>query len=109
MIYQSTLTNRLLSRLPADDYLLLSNLLKPMACPIYMNFATADQPMDSVFFLETGIASVVVASPEGQSVEGALLGAKASFRPLPSSARIEVRISFRRKSKGPPITSLGSL
>ena len=73
-VVQSTLANQLLARLPAEDYQLLAPSLERIDCPLLMTYAEADEPMASVFFLESGIASMVVRSPEGQATEAGMVG-----------------------------------
>ena len=75
------MSNRLLQRLSATDFALLGGSLEPVACPQAKLLAERDVPFPYVYFLEHGIASVVVSSPEGQVTEGGLIGREGFVAP----------------------------
>ena len=78
---QSALTNRILSRLPAADFELLATSLEPVACPLAKVLTTPDTEIDHFYFLDSGIASLVPSSPEGQSAEGGIIGREGYITP----------------------------
>ena len=78
---QSAMSNRLLRRLSATDFALLDGSLEPVACPQAKLLAERGVPFPYIYFLERGIASVVVCSPEGQVTEGGLIGREGFVAP----------------------------
>jgi CRP-like cAMP-binding protein len=71
---QNTVRNRLLTLLPASDFAALATHLQPVELPQGKMLAHRDEPIESVYFLDTGIGSIIAVSPEGQGVEAGLLG-----------------------------------
>ena len=82
MANQSTLRNRLLSRLDAADYARLAGHLEPCDCPLGMVVALANEPICFAYFLETGIASIVAQSPHGQKAEAGIIGREGFVHPV---------------------------
>ena len=66
--------NRLLAALrPADLELLLPHL-KPVDLPLRHSLEAAGQAIDNVYFLESGIASVVAVDSRGRRIEAGIIG-----------------------------------
>jgi CRP-like cAMP-binding protein len=66
--------NRLLAALSPADLALLQPYLRPLELPVKMDMERPNRPIQSVFFLESGIASVVAVQPDGTRVEVGLIG-----------------------------------
>ena len=81
MPQQSALSNRILSRLSAEDFARLADQLVAQDCARGMMFCDADQPIPFVHFLESGVASVVAVSPEGERVEAGIIGREGFVHP----------------------------
>lgn len=71
---QKTLTNRLLRRIDEGEYALLAPALEFVELPRGFYIGRAGEEADYCYFLENGIGSVVVVSPEGQQAEGGVFG-----------------------------------
>lgn len=71
---QASLRNRLLQALPADDFGLLEHALQPITLSKGLVLAEPDIPFTSVVFPETGMVSVVNASPAGRRIEVGVFG-----------------------------------
>jgi CRP-like cAMP-binding protein len=69
MIVQSQVNNRLLRRFPEDAFELLAPLLEPIDLPVKRSLVRARKPIEHVCFLESGLASMVAESADGNSVE----------------------------------------
>jgi CRP-like cAMP-binding protein len=80
-IQQSTVQNRLLAMLPSEIFNVLAPELRHVPLPRNVFLAEPDEPFEQVYFLETGIGSVVTTSPEGLSTESGLFG-RDGFTPL---------------------------
>lgn len=98
---QSTLRNNLLSRLPDDDYASLSDHLKPCDLAQAEVLAEPDEALPFVTFPETGVVSIVVLGPDGQSAEAGIVGREGYVAPFVmlgtdrSPNRIEVQVPGR--------------
>ena len=66
--------NRILSALPPEETKLLQPLLEPVQLPFRLNLYEADRPVDHVYFLHRGVASMVTEMPDDLSVELATVG-----------------------------------
>lgn len=64
--------NRLLNTLKPADLALLRPLLEPVDLPLEMVLEMPNEPIDSVYFIESGIASVVAG--QGARIELGLIG-----------------------------------
>ncbi|OHV77246.1 Crp/Fnr family transcriptional regulator [Rhizobium sp. LCM 4573] len=71
---QSTIQNKLLSMLPADDYNKVAPDLTHIHLPHGTSLAKSGQQIDHIYFLTSGIGSVVVTTPEGHRTEAGLFG-----------------------------------
>jgi hypothetical protein len=65
--------NRLLAALTLADFALLQPHLRPVALPLKTQIERPNRRIETVFFLETGIASVVAVQSDEQ-VEVGLIG-----------------------------------
>jgi CRP-like cAMP-binding protein len=66
--------NRLLQALSSDDVALLAPHLKPVDMPVHRDMEKPNRPIEDVFFMETGIASIVAKQPNGTVAEIGLVG-----------------------------------
>ena len=58
----------------AGDLALLQPHLKPIAMAVFKDMEQPNRPIDTVYFMETGIASVVAVQPDDTKVEVGLIG-----------------------------------
>ena len=66
--------NRLLSRLSSEDLLLLQPNLKRVDLPLRKQLERPNKPIDQIYFLESGFASVVADGSGGRGIEVGLIG-----------------------------------
>ena len=99
---QHQLQNRLLSRLSDDDFALLAAFLTPMECLRAVCISEPGQPIPYVLFPESGIISIVVQAPEGQSAEGGLVGREGFVTPaiMMGTDRIPHRVEVQVAGHG---------
>ncbi|MDF2799056.1 MAG: Crp family transcriptional regulator protein [Devosia sp.] len=71
---QANTSNRLLSRLPAEDFALLADALEPIDLPMRMVLAEPLTPLSHLYFPDSGIGSVVARSSEGFEAEAGVFG-----------------------------------
>lgn len=71
---QSSHRNRLLRLMRAEDYALLAPHLEPCSADKGDILFRRDAPIERVWFMESGIGSIVSASAEGLQVESGLFG-----------------------------------
>ena len=69
-----TSSNRILSRLSAQDTALLAPHLRPVELPLRLPLERRNRRIDYIYFIESGIASVVVNGSGERSVEVGLIG-----------------------------------
>ncbi len=81
MIEQARLQNRLLSRASPDDFALLADRLQPCACDRGEIIVEANARLETAYFLEDGLASIVAESPEGQVAEAGIIGREGFVHP----------------------------
>lgn len=74
MIRQSNVRNRLLRLLPEADFASLAPHLDHVDLPRGFQMAPPNQPITHYYFHDTGIASIVAVSPEGERAEVGLVG-----------------------------------
>jgi len=60
----------------ASDLALLEPHLKPIAMAVFKELEKPNRPIDTVYFMETGIASVVAVQPDETKVEVGLIGSE---------------------------------
>jgi CRP-like cAMP-binding protein len=70
----STFRNELLRKMSADDLALLEPSLHPVALPLRMPLVTPGVPIEAVYFIEHGIASVVARTSSGHEAEIGFIG-----------------------------------
>ena len=73
---QSTVENRLLSALSAEDFARLAPSLERIHLPVRFLMGGHGGVMDTVYFPETAVASLLAISPDGNRVEAGLFGAE---------------------------------
>ncbi|MFP5077602.1 Crp/Fnr family transcriptional regulator [Rhizobium sp. YIM 134829] len=61
--------NTILKRLPRDAFDYLKPRLVPVALPVHYTLVEPRQPIEKIYFLESGLGSLVTRSPDGKSVE----------------------------------------
>jgi CRP-like cAMP-binding protein len=71
---QHDVRNRLLKALPAKLFAVIAPELEPVDLPLKLVVVEQDIPTTSVFFIETGLGSVVATSPDDEVVEIGHLG-----------------------------------
>jgi CRP-like cAMP-binding protein len=69
-----TPANRLLGLLPAADYRRLRRHLKPIPLAYRQSLYRARQPLGFVYFIETGVGSLVNTMANGQAAEVGTIG-----------------------------------
>jgi CRP-like cAMP-binding protein len=74
ILKQSSVHNKLVGILPAEDFSLISPDLEYIALPRTTPLAAAGKPIDYVYFLTSGIGSVVVTTPHGNQAEAGIFG-----------------------------------
>ena len=70
----SPLRNRLLAALSPGDFALLQPHLQPLALPVKRDIERPNRRIDSIYFIEAGIASVVAVQSDETQVEVGLIG-----------------------------------
>lgn len=78
---QSTVRNLLLRTMSADDFALLAPHLSPCKAPKGTVLFEQDKPSETVWFLESGVGSIITVSPEGLRAENGLFG-REGFAPV---------------------------
>ena len=73
-IQQSSVRNGLLAALAAEDWALLAPHLEAVELPFDQTVYAAGGPVDAVFFIETGMVSILVTLEDGSQVETGLAG-----------------------------------
>jgi CRP-like cAMP-binding protein len=71
---QSTVRNHLLSILPSDDFLRLAGALRPVELVLKQVLHEPDRPIEAVYFLEAGTASMIAPLGGGDALEVGLVG-----------------------------------
>jgi CRP-like cAMP-binding protein len=67
-------TNRILSRLPPEDFRLIEAALEPVDLPVRFQLERRNRVIEHVYFFESGLASVVANGSGDGSVEVGLIG-----------------------------------
>lgn len=73
-LQQSSVRNGLLAAMAAEDWAQLAPHLKAVALPFDQTMHAAGGPVDAVFFVETGMVSLIVTLEDGMQVEAGLTG-----------------------------------
>src|SRR4051794_15093611 len=66
--------NRLLLALSVQDFGLIQPQLEPVSLPVRTYLAEPNTPIQHVYFLDEGIASVVAGTPQGRRIEVGIIG-----------------------------------
>jgi CRP-like cAMP-binding protein len=66
--------NLILSQLPADEYAALAKHLVPVELPLDKRLSEPNQPIEFVYFLNTGLISTDAVTLKGEQVEVGLIG-----------------------------------
>lgn len=66
--------NRLLAALSADDHALLTPRLERISLNRHMLLEGANKPVENVYFIESGLASVIATNGRGENIEIGLIG-----------------------------------
>ena len=66
--------NRLLLALSVQDFILLEPQLERVPLPVGARLVEPNTPVEHVYFLEEGIASVVATTPQGRRIEAGIIG-----------------------------------
>src|SRR5215211_4701112 len=66
--------NGLLARLSPEDFSRLEPQLERVLLPVGMRLVEPDTPIEYVYFLEQGIASVVAITSQGRRIEAGIIG-----------------------------------
>ncbi|WP_337268881.1 Crp/Fnr family transcriptional regulator [Oryzifoliimicrobium ureilyticus] len=88
--HQSSMSNKLLAILPEADYREVAKDLEYVALPRGAVLGQTDKPIDYIYFITSGIGSVMIRTPEGNRAEAGLFGFEGY---APTSAIGEVRTS----------------
>ncbi|WP_112794878.1 Crp/Fnr family transcriptional regulator [Rhizobium sp. SYY.PMSO] len=72
--HQSVIRNKLLSLLPPADYEQIAAEFEHIVLPRGTVIGEAGQPIDYVYFLSSGIGSIVASTPEGRRAEAGVFG-----------------------------------
>ena len=73
-ISYNLVVNKLLAALPREEYKRLSPYLEPISLPFKKRIHEPNEPIDYVYFLNSGIASVLTVLRDGATVEVATIG-----------------------------------
>lgn len=71
---QATTLNGILASLSGDDFALLAPSLQAVALPKRMHLESRNRLVEFVYFLESGLASVLVSGTEGSTTEVGVIG-----------------------------------
>src|SRR5690349_23875819 len=71
---QISVRNRLLATLPLVDFSRLEPQLARVPLPVGTRLVEPHTPIEHVYFLEEGIASVVATTPQGRRIEAGIIG-----------------------------------
>lgn len=80
---QNEIRNRLLALLPENEFRSVRTVLEPVDLARGFVIVEAGRPIDYVYFLESGIGSVVTVSADGQQAEAGMFG-REGFSPTPA-------------------------
>jgi CRP-like cAMP-binding protein len=73
-ISQSTVRNHLLKAMSEEDFARLKPDLEPLALAVKDVLVPANEPIEHVYFMEEGLASVVAISPDDERIEVGHIG-----------------------------------
>ncbi|ACP21978.1 conserved hypothetical protein (plasmid) [Sinorhizobium fredii NGR234] len=90
---QSPLRNQLLALLPEADYLQIAGELEYVDLQRGALLANAGEPIEHVYFLTSGIGSLIASTPEGNRAEAGIFGSEGY---VPTSAAMGVELSVHQ-------------
>ena len=71
---KTAITNHILSRLAAEDFAALRPLLKPVDLPLRRPLQVRNRPIEHVYFIEGGFASILLNHGSSRGIEIGLIG-----------------------------------
>ena len=71
---QTDVRNRLLALMASEDFSLLAPHLSAVKLPRGFVVAEPDEPVQTIYFVERGVVSIVAVSPEGLEIEAGIIG-----------------------------------
>ena len=75
--------NIILSQLPADEYAALAKSLVPVELPLEKRLSEPNQPIEFIYFLDSGLISTDAVTAKGEQVEVGVIG-REGFSGLPA-------------------------
>jgi CRP-like cAMP-binding protein len=75
--------NLILSQIPVDEYAALAKFLVPVELPLEKTLSEPNQPIEFIYFLNTGLISTDAVTLKGEQVEVGLIG-REGFSGLPA-------------------------
>jgi CRP-like cAMP-binding protein len=75
--------NAILAQLPADEYAALAKFLVPVDLPLEKRLSEPNQPIEFLYFLNTGLISTDAVTVKGEQVEVGVIG-REGFSGLPA-------------------------
>ena len=87
---QATVNNHLLKLLPEPEYNKIVADLNYVQLPKGTLLATCEAPIDQVYYLTSGVGSLIATTPEGNKAEAGLFGNEGY---IPTSAAVDVELS----------------
>jgi CRP-like cAMP-binding protein len=75
--------NILLAQLPADEYAVLAKFLVPVELPLEKRLSEPNQPIEFIYFLNSGLISTDAVTEKGETVEVGVIG-REGFAGLPA-------------------------
>jgi CRP-like cAMP-binding protein len=82
-------SNLLLAQLPPEEITALSPYMEHVDLPLGFLIASPGQKIEYVYFLESGLGSIVAVSPEGQKAEAGMFG-REGFAPTPPAVGLDL-------------------
>ena len=80
---QAAVRNRLLKAMTPDDFERIQPHLQPVVLPVPQTLIEADAPVEHVYFMETGIASITAAGANGR-IEVGMVGREGAIGVVPA-------------------------
>ena len=71
---RKTTKNKLLARLPADNFARLKGALSPVELPVRRQLELRNRVIDYIYFIEEGLASMVISAGSNRSIEIGVIG-----------------------------------
>ena len=71
---QSGIRSRLLAALPSDEFRRLEPKLRPVELPLKQTLYAPEQPIDAIYFVQSGMVSLLALLEDGNQLEVAVVG-----------------------------------